>query len=55
MDEYDDCFTLYGDNLDQQVLATQLHVLHCNLPSEELQTKKNGKKIRCCEVYAVSQ
>ena len=45
LNKYDDVFTLYGDNLDQQVLATQLHVLHCNLPSE-LQTEKNGKNIK---------
>ena len=38
-------FSLYGDNLDQQVLATQLYALHCNLPSE-LQTEKNGEKIK---------
>ena len=38
-------FTLYADDFDQRVLATQLRVLHCNLPSE-LQTEKNGKKIK---------
>jgi hypothetical protein len=45
LSEFDDVLRLYGNDFNQERLATQLRVLHTNLPSE-IENEKGGVKLK---------
>ena len=45
MDDFDDVLSVYGNNFDKDCLATQLKILHHNLP-KEIESEKGGVKLK---------
>ena len=45
LDDFGDVLSLYGNDLDKDCLATQLKILHHNLP-KEIATEKGGMKLK---------